>query len=94
MQMPEAWESRCASKTPYGMATITMEMALLLCSKAGSVLRLVDPYAADQPLLCGKWAWRMVFIVVIPPSSGAWRCLAVFVQRIDEAAGYQLADEF
>ena len=21
MQMPEAWESRCASKTPYGMST-------------------------------------------------------------------------
>ena len=56
MQMPEAWESRCASKTPYGMATITMEMALLLCSKAGSVLRLVDQYAADQPVLCGTWA--------------------------------------
>ena len=94
MQMPEAWESRCASKTPYGMATITMEMALLLCSKAGSGLRLVDPYAADQLVLRGIWAWRMVFIVVISPSSGAWRCLAVFVQRIDEAAGYQLADEF
>ena len=94
MQMPEAWESRCASKTPYGMATITMEMALLLCSKARSVLRLVYPYAADRPLLCGTWAWRMVFIVVIPPSSVARRCLAVFVQRIDEAAGYQLADEF
>ena len=94
MQMPEAWESRCASKTPYGMATITMEMALLLCSKAGSVLTLVDPYAADPPLLCGTWAWRMVFIVVIPPSSVVRRCLAVFVQRIDEAAGYQLADEF
>ena len=94
MQMPEAWESRCASKTPYGMATITMELVRLLCSKAGSVLRLVDQYAADQPVLCGTWAWRMVCIVVIPSSSVARRCLAVFVQRIDEAAGYQLADEF
>ena len=94
MQMPEAWESRCASKTPYGMATITMEMVRLLCSKARLVLRLVDQYAADQPLLCGTWAGRMVFILVISPSSVARQCLAVFVQRIDEAAGYQLADEF
>ena len=94
MQMPEAWESRCASKTPYGMATITMEMVRLLCSKAGSVLRLVNQYAADQPLLCGTWAWRMVCIVVISPWSVARQCLAGFVQRIDEAAGYQLADEF
>jgi len=67
MQMPEAWESRCASKTPYGMATITMEMALLLCSKAGSVLRLVDQYAADQPVLrhmglggwCSLWSFLL-----------------------------------
>src|SRR5580765_8163206 len=97
MQMPEAWESRCASKTPYGMATITMEMALLLCSKAGSVLRLVDQYISTprtSRCCAAHGPWRMVFILVISPSSVARRCLAVFVQRIDEAAGYQLADEF
>src|SRR5580765_3579502 len=88
MQMPEAWESRCASKTPYGMATITMEMVRLLCSKAGSVLRLVNQYAADQPVLCGTWALADGAHCGHSPSSVARRCLAGFVQRINEAAGY------